>query len=79
MIAKPTTTIADLEDSGLRLGINCLDCGRFRYVVTKSFVANAVISNLQLERTCTRCRSDNIEFRPVHRDATTGFWPAENG
>ena len=79
MITKSTKTIADLEDCDLRLGIYCLDCGRFRYVGRKKFAADADIANLRLGRTCTRCRSDNIEFRPVHRDAATGFWPAESG
>lgn len=75
---KPKT-IADLNANGLRLGIDCLDCGRFRYVGTNQFDDDAVVSDLRLKRTCTRCRSDNIGFRPVQRDSTSGFWPAENG
>jgi len=63
----------------MRLGIDCLECGRFRYVGTSQFSDDAIVSDLRRERTCTRCRSDNIEFRPVSRDGTSGFWPAENG
>jgi len=72
-------TVADLLAGGLRLGLTCGDCGRFRYLRLDRMSAQTVIDDLAQQLACSRCRSAEVALRPVQRDRRTGFWPAESG
>jgi hypothetical protein len=82
MINDPTDaglTIGALMASGARLGLVCDACGRFRYVKTDSLPEDQIVKAIADRLSCIRCWSDDVSTRAVHRDARTGYWPAESG
>jgi hypothetical protein len=72
-------TIGDLLAGGARLGLFCDACGRFRYMTTDRLSEKQIVKKVAEKLSCLRCRSNEVTTRPIHRDATTGYWPAESG
>ncbi len=71
-------TIFEVAERNMRLAIYCESCGRLRYLKA-SYPQSSRLADLSRGMRCTRCRSDEVEVRPIARDARTGFWPAEAG
>ncbi len=71
------TTIADVKDEGLRLAIDCGHCHRMRYLNIGRFDDAMRVEDLAADLKCTRCLDPGVIVRIIHRDAKTGFWPAE--
>jgi len=76
-MADTEICIADLREQGLRLGIHCASCVRFRYLKLDRYGDGEIVSEIGRTLTCSRCLSKEVEARAVRRDAATGYWPAE--
>jgi hypothetical protein len=71
-------TIAELIESGARLGLFCDACSRFRYVRTDGISGELSVAGIAEKLSCVRCWSTTVATRPVQRDPRTGYWPAES-
>jgi hypothetical protein len=70
-------TVGELRAAGLRLGMLCTDCNRFRYLGMDRYEDESVVSEIGKTLICSRCRTRGLEVRAIERDPNTGFWPAE--
>ena len=70
-------TIAELKAAGLRLGMTCHGCNRFRYLALNRSEDDTVVEEIGATLICSRCRTREVTTAAVHPDAKTGFWPAE--
>jgi hypothetical protein len=72
-----TLTIEDLRAKGMRLGVVCGHCHRFRYLNDSRFADDESLAAIAKKLTCNRCRSTEVEAVAVARDPKSGYWPAE--
>ncbi|MBD1545991.1 hypothetical protein [Roseibium aggregatum] len=72
-----TLTIEKLRAEGMRLGLVCGHCHRFRYLNDSRFADTETLGDIAKKLTCNRCRSTDVEAVAVSRDPKTGYWPAE--
>ena len=75
--AEKTLTVGSLREKGMRLGINCRHCHRFRYLNDSRFAETAGVADIAKNLKCARCGSTDVETLAISRDPATGFWPAE--
>jgi hypothetical protein len=74
---KPPATVGDLRAAGLRLGMHCAACNRFRYLGMDRYEDKSIVSEIGKILICSRCRAHGLEVMAIERDPKTGFWPAE--
>ncbi|WP_417681356.1 hypothetical protein [Roseibium sp.] len=72
-----TLTIENLRTKGMRLGVVCGHCHRFRYLNENRFADTDTLGDIAKKLTCNRCRSTDVEAVAVSRDPKNGYWPAE--
>ncbi len=72
-----TLTIEELRAKGMRLGVVCGHCHRFRYLNDSRFAETETLAGIAEKLTCNRCRSTEVEAVAVSRDPKSGYWPAE--
>lgn len=72
-----TVTIDDLGETDRRLGIQCCDCNRFRYMRPHRYAGETKVASIANKLKCAQCGSDNVCTFPVERHPSTGYWPAE--
>lgn len=72
-----TLTIERLRAEGMRLGVVCGHCHRFRYLNDSRFADTDTLGDIAQKLTCNRCRSTEVEAVAVSRDSKNGYWPAE--
>lgn len=72
-----TLTIENLRAEGLRLGVVCSHCHRFRYLNDSRFANTETLGDIAKKLTCNRCRSTDVEAVAISRDPKSGYWPAE--
>jgi hypothetical protein len=70
-------TVGELRAAGLRLGMHCTGCARFRYLGMDRYEDDSIVSEIGKTLICRRCRARGLEVMAVERDPGSGFWPAE--
>jgi hypothetical protein len=70
-------TVGELRAAGLRLGMHCAACARFRYLGMNRYEDESIVGEIGKTLICSRCRTRGLEVMAIKRDANTGFWPAE--
>jgi hypothetical protein len=70
-------TVGELRAAGLRLGMYCAACSRFRYLGMDRYEDESLVDEIGKTLICSRCRTRGLAVRAIERDPNTGFWPAE--